>query len=112
MGWCLLNSGKADEAKAYFEKALAADPTAAGAMNGLARAFSAEGNTDRAIKIWQQMVEKFPGPHAGTVGLANAYFEKKEFKKAIPLFEQLAKAYPDDEEVKQKLAQAQAAAAK
>jgi tetratricopeptide (TPR) repeat protein len=112
MGWCLLNSGKADEAKAYFEKALAADPEAAGAMNGLARAFNADGNIDRAIKIWQQMVEKYPGPHAGTVGLANAYFEKKEFKKAIPLLEQLAKASPNDEEIKQKLAQARAAAAK
>jgi predicted Zn-dependent protease len=58
------------------------------------------------------MVEKFPGPHAGTVGLANAYFEKKEYKKAIPLYEQLAKADPNDEDVKQKLSQAREAAGK
>jgi tetratricopeptide (TPR) repeat protein len=112
MGWCLLNSGAASEAKGYFEKAIAADPSAAGSMNGLARVLSSEGNTEAAIKIWQKMVEKFPGPHAGTVGLANAYFEKKEYKKSIPLYEQLAKADPNDEDVKQKLAQAREAAGK
>ena len=40
--------------------------------------------------------------------MANAYFEKGEYRKALPLLEQLAKSYPNDEQVKQKLAQARA----
>ena len=75
-------------------------------MNGLARALIAEGDTNGAIKIWQEMVEKIPGPHAGTAGLANAYFAKRDYRKALPFLEQLAKAYPNDEDVQHKLAKA------
>ena len=94
------------QAKPYFEKAIAADPNAAGSMNGLARVLYAKGDVDGAMKIWQEMVEKFPGPHAGVSGLADAYLEKEEFKKAVPLLEKLAKANPGDKQIKEKLARA------
>jgi pentatricopeptide repeat protein len=112
MGWCLLNAGNLDEAKTYFQKTLAVEPLAAGSLNGLASVYSAQGETEQAIKIWQKMVDKIPGPHAGTAGLADAYFEKKEYKKAVPLFEQLAKANPNDEDVKHKLELARTSEAK
>jgi predicted Zn-dependent protease len=54
------------------------------------------------------MVDKVPGPHAGTSGLADAYLEKEEFQKAVPLLEQLAKANPSDEQLQKKLARAKA----
>ena len=79
-------------------------------MNGLARVLKAQGDLDGAIKIWQQMVEKIPGPHAGTAGLADAYMEKSEYAKAIPFLEQLAKADPKDPDTKKKLARAREAA--
>ena len=79
-------------------------------MNGLARCLNAQGDTDGAIKIWQEMVAKIPGVHAGTSGLADAYLEKEEFQKAVRLLEQLAKAEPTNEEIKQKLARAKAGA--
>ncbi|HUE17777.1 MAG TPA: tetratricopeptide repeat protein, partial [Planctomycetaceae bacterium] len=101
-------TGNLDEAKTYFQKTLAVDPLAGGSLNGLARVYSAQGETEQAVKVWQKMVDKLPGPHAGTVGLANAYFEKKEFKKAVPLLERLAKAYPNDADVKHKLELARA----
>jgi predicted Zn-dependent protease len=66
----------------------------------------ADGDVDGAIKLWQQMLEKFPGPNAGTFGLADAFMEKGEFQKAVPLWEQLTKANPNDQEIKDKLARA------
>lgn len=108
MGWCLLFGGDMDEAKPYFEKALAAEPGAAGAMNGLARVLNAQGDTDGAIKIWEEMVEKIPGSHAGVYGLADAYLAKQEFEKAVPLLERLAKANPKDQKIKDQLARARA----
>ncbi|HEV3415553.1 MAG TPA: tetratricopeptide repeat protein, partial [Pirellulales bacterium] len=82
------------------------DPHAAGAINGLARVLKAQGDDAGAIKLWEQMLEKFPGPNAATSGLADAYFEKGEFKKAVPLLEQLLKASPNDQEIRDKLEQA------
>jgi tetratricopeptide (TPR) repeat protein len=101
-----LGGGDADEAKPYFEKCLAINPQAGGAMNGLARVLKAQDDLDGAIKIWQEMVETIPGPHAGTYGLADAYLEKGEFAKAVPLLEQLAKSKPTDTEIQEKLAKA------
>ena len=106
LGWCLLNGGQASGAKSHFQKAIELDTNAAGAMNGLARVMKIEGNTDEAIKVWQQMIDRFPGPHAGTFGLADTYFERKEYVKAVPLLEQLAKANPSDDQIKTKLEQA------
>ena len=70
----------------------------------------AQGDDAGAIKLWEEMLKKFPGPNAATAGLADAYFEKGEFKKAVPLLEQLLKSTPDDEELKSKLEQARKSA--
>ena len=73
-------------------------------MNGMARVLKAQGDDAGAIKIWQEMVAKIPGTHAGTAGLAEAYLEQEEFQKAIPLLEQLAKENPEDASWQKKLA--------
>lgn len=106
LGFALLNLGKPADAKPHFEKCLKLDPNAAGAMNGLAHCLKAEGKTDEAIALWLQMIDKFPGPNAGTAGLAMTYFERKQFDKAAPLLEQLAKADPSNPEWKEMLDQA------
>jgi tetratricopeptide (TPR) repeat protein len=107
LGWFYLLGGDLDRAKPLLEKAIAADPQqAAGAINGLARVLKAEGDDAGAIKLWEQMLKKFPGPNAATAGLADAYLEKDDFKKAIPLLEQLLKAEPNDQEIKAKLERA------
>src|SRR5262249_42263660 len=76
LGWFYLFVGDHDQAKPYFQKCLEVDALAAGSMNGLARVLYAQGDVDGAIKIWEEMVEKLPGPNAGTAGLADAYMEK------------------------------------
>jgi pentatricopeptide repeat protein len=98
-----MSEGDTKGAKPYFERALAADPKAAGAMNGLARVLSSQGEVEGAIKIWKQMVETIPGVHAGTVGLADAYLGKGEYDKALPLLEQWASADPQNEAIQNKL---------
>ena len=108
LGWLNLNAGNLDEAKTAFKQTLAIEPLAAGALNGLARVYDAQGESEQAIKLWQTMVDKVPGPHAGTTVLADVYFEKKEYKKAVPLLEQLAKANPTDKQVKHMLEVAKA----
>lgn len=110
LGWALLRSpGKQADAKVAFEKAIKADPEAAGSINGLAICLKSEGKADEAMKLWQQMVDKYPGPNAGTYGLAMAYVERKDYPKALPLLEQLAKSDPSDQQVQQALKQARAA---
>ena len=81
-------------------------------MNGLARCLKEQGQIDEAIKIWQQMLEKFPGVNAGTYGLADAYLEKKQFAKAAELYEQIVKENPADAEIRKKLDLAKSQASK
>ena len=57
LGFVLLNSGKVDEAKPYFEKCLEKEPDAAGPMNGLARCLKEEGKVDEAIALWEKMAK-------------------------------------------------------
>lgn len=113
LGWCLLNSGQTSEAKPYFEKVIAADPNAAGALNGLANVLAIEGDLDGAVKIWEDLVERFPAPDASApYELADAYLEKGELAKALPLLEKPAQENPSNEQLKAKLARAREKAGK
>ena len=103
MGWYYLLASDFDQAKPYFEKCLVIEPLSGGALNGLAQILKANDDLDGAMKLWQKMVDKLPGPNAGTFGLADAYMEKEEYAKAIPLLEQLLKEKPDDHSLKEKL---------
>lgn len=111
-GWFWLNGGEPGQAQGYFEKALAIEPLAGGAMNGLGRALYDQDQIDRAVEIWQKMVDEIPGPHAGTLNLADVWLEREQYAKAIPLLEQLAQANPADQQLKNKLELARAAQAK
>jgi tetratricopeptide (TPR) repeat protein len=97
LGFCLLNTGKPDEAKPAFEQCLKIWPDGPGPLNGLARCLKAEGKTDEAIKIWKRVDENHPGPNAGTSGLAWTYLELGQHAKAVPYFERIVKANPKDE---------------
>jgi tetratricopeptide (TPR) repeat protein len=112
MGWLMLNTGDVDGAKTKFQAALDKDPEAAGAMNGLASVDQAQDKLDDAIKIWEQMVKKVPGVHAGTYGLANAYMAKKQYDKAVPLYEKIVAANPNDADAKARLSEARQKSAK
>lgn len=106
MGWLLLNTGDLEGAKTYFQRALKIESEAAGAMNGLASVLYAQDDVESAIDLWEVMVDKFPGPNAGTVNLANAYLQKAEFQQAIPLLEELVEDDPSNQVAKEKLTHA------
>lgn len=108
LGWLLLNGNDPSGAAAYFERGLKSDAQAAGAMNGLGRARYLSGDVEGAIAVWEAMVEKIPGIHAGTANLADAYLETERFDQAAPLLEQLAAAEPNNAQFKEKLARAKA----
>ena len=89
MGWFHL-IGEVDQAKPWFEKSIAVICMSP-CDDGGGGVLKAQGDDAGAIKLWEEMLKKFPGPNAATAGLADAYFEKGEYKKAIPLLEQLRK---------------------
>lgn len=90
LGFMLLNSGKHEEAKPLFEKCIELRPTHYGAKNGLARCYKAAGNTDEAIRIWEEICHKIPSVNAATIGLAYTWYEMKDYEKALPFLKQLA----------------------
>ena len=71
-----------------------------------------EGDVDEAIKVWEKMYKKYPGPNAAAVGLAMTYSERKQYDKAIKFYKELVKAQPDNAEFKNGLEEARKAAQK
>ncbi len=60
LGFCLLNSGKATEAKPYFEKCIAKDKKAYGPMNGLRAASKPRARSTKRSSCGKRSSTKFP----------------------------------------------------
>lgn len=77
------NPELARPAVAYFEKAIAKDPSLASTYNGLAGADRLLGRKDEAIANWEKAVELNPGFDMAIFNLAVAYLEKGDKTKAL-----------------------------
>ena len=77
------NPELARQSIAFFEKAIAADPTVASVYNGLAGALRILGRRSEAIANWEKAVELDPNFDMAIFNLAVAYLEKGDKTKAL-----------------------------
>ncbi len=77
------NPELAKPAIAYFEKAIAGDPSLASTYNGLAGAQRLLGRRDEAIANWEKAVSLNPSFDLAIFNLAVAYLEKGDKAKAL-----------------------------
>lgn len=77
------NPEPARSAVAYFERAIATDPTLASSYNGLAGALRLLGRRDEAVANWEKAVELKPDFDMAIFNLAVAYLEKGDKAKAL-----------------------------
>ncbi|MFN7942252.1 MAG: tetratricopeptide repeat protein [Thermoanaerobaculia bacterium] len=116
------------EARPFFEKAVAADPSFAVAWLGLANTqpsakeffeklaqavaladqasegeglqirgadAGAHGDTATQVKLYEELVQKFPQDERALLVLANVHFGAQRYPEAIALYERAAKVAPD-----------------
>lgn len=96
----LFTEGKFPEAKAHFEKYLAANPTgsaAAAALLGVAACQEAVSETDKSIATYQQVLAQHstsPEAHPARLALGLLHEQKKQPDQAIKLYDEVLRAKP------------------
>lgn len=96
LGELLLRTGKAREAVAAFQKALALQPNNFDALLGLARAHDAAGDSASAEAAYKRAIELQPGYFAAYSKLAGFYFNHGQFESASRAFERVTQLTPDN----------------
>lgn len=96
----LFTEGKFPEAKARFEKYLAANPTgpaAAIALMGVAACQEAAGETDKAVATYQQVLAQHsaaPEAHQARLALGLLHEQKNQGEQALRLYDEVLRAKP------------------
>ncbi len=106
MGELLMGIGQFPQASLAFESAIRLDRQSLPARLGLARAYTALGNTSRALEQIQQAIEFSPGSLDAQLALASTLSERGDVEAAIQLFEEAYQSRPGN--VRAALAVAQA----
>jgi len=96
----LFSEGKPADAKAQFEKYLAANaasPTAAIALMGVAACQEAAGEADKAAASYQQLLAQHggsPEAHPARLALALLHEQKRQPDQALRLYDEVSRAKP------------------
>jgi len=97
LGRVLLESGKAEEAAASFERAIGANPSFEPAYLALASLYESKHEKDRAIGVLKQFLEKVnPRNHGIRHQLIRLYVDAKDYQKAMTELEVLLAEDPSD----------------
>ncbi len=119
MGRVRLEQGKQEQAKAFFEQALALDPKNAGALfycagpetrekerslsardlEVWARLYTSEGDNKSAVRLYEASLEQDPLYFPSRIGLAETLAVDQQFKRAVREFEALAGVFPGNRKV-------------
>lgn len=87
---------KTEVARALYERALEANPTAAAARVGLGRVYQKQGKLDRAALEFSKIAQlKAPEAVLGKEALAELHLAQGETDKALAVAEEVARAQPD-----------------
>lgn len=70
-GYSAYNSGRYEEAIENLQKAYAIDDTSVNALYYAARSYQKSGDNENAAKLFQEVIEKFPGTRAANDAQAN-----------------------------------------
>lgn len=86
-----------DQAIEHFEKALAIKPDFAPAMNSLGNAWLEKGEWDKAIAVYQKILEDafYATPHFPLSNTGLAYYQKRDYAQAERYFQEALRIQPD-----------------
>jgi tetratricopeptide (TPR) repeat protein len=106
MGQVLLLRSLPDQAKDYFDRAIAANPDNTSAYVGLATAYNSMGMMDEAIASFESALAQNPQNLQARYALGLLYVQAENFEKAIPHIEAVLEASPDFTNLRLKLVSA------
>lgn len=95
LGNALLQTGRPDEAFAYFKKAIELSPEYPIAYSDLGNLYLQKGQVDMAIEFIQKALQIEPDLPMATYNLGNAYAEERRFDLAIRYWEKSIQLQPD-----------------
>jgi lipopolysaccharide biosynthesis regulator YciM len=85
------------KAESLFKKALSLDPACVSASICLGDLYCREGRFDKAIKLWDEMLEREPKAiHHLVDRLERAYFESGKYSQMIDVYERIHRRIPGD----------------
>jgi serine/threonine protein kinase/tetratricopeptide (TPR) repeat protein len=96
MGLIHLGTGRYDEARQDYERALAADARSHGAYQGLADAYFQQKQFDKAEATHLKAISMRPGDWTGYKQLGLYYYRRGELEKAQSQYQTLVKLTPDN----------------
>lgn len=99
-GTALVKVGRADEAKAYFERALELDPDYVEAHANLAARLAAEGRHEAAIRQFELALRGDPKLEPARRGLAQSLAASGRHEEAVKAYRRLVVLDPDDAETR------------
>lgn len=88
--------GVSDEARRFFEQAVALDPSNVEALVGLARTLLSQGNVSRAKQLFQKCVDVNPEAAEAHGYLGQLFLEEGQLDEARSHFESVLTRHPDD----------------
>jgi tetratricopeptide (TPR) repeat protein len=106
MGQIMLLQDRPEDAKTYFDQAIAINPDNAQAYVGLAAAYSAMGMLDQAVTSFENALAQNPQNLQARYALGLLYVELGQYEMAIPHLEQVLAVHPEFTNLRLKLAAA------
>lgn len=96
LGNASLGLGKKDDAKQYYDAALALQPEQAEGLLGQARLFAIAGDMDNALATVEKVLAKSPDSTEGQFLKADLMLAQKKLDEAAKLYDQVAAKQPDN----------------
>lgn len=94
LGQLRMAAGQRSEAGAFFQKALAIDPTSTEAFHGMAALARAEGHLDDAAKYWRETIRRAPDHLGANLGLGEILTMQGRFDEAVELYSRALQGNP------------------
>ena len=103
MGLALAKQGQPDEAKKYFEQAIALKRDYAGAINNLGVLYIQQGKTNDAVAAFEYGISVAPQDEMIYLNLGRVYAQQGQLDRARQLMQQLLERRPDSVTAKRAL---------
>ncbi len=95
-GFSYLEEGKLDEAEAFFERAISQEPDSKTARLCYGRAVGLQGETERAMGIFEDLLTSYPGDFELLLNKAEAHMWMEDYVAAEKLYANLVSQKPAD----------------
>ncbi|MBX7169041.1 MAG: tetratricopeptide repeat protein [Pirellulales bacterium] len=89
--------GNPAEVIRFYERAVEADPTHAGALFGMAMENDRHGNDDTAVMLYERCTSRFPAHVGALINLGVLYEDRQQFDRARQCYQRVLDVYPNHE---------------